>query len=626
MKHLILCLSFQTLLMPAVRGAVQDVTDSGIVRLQFPLAGHIPALISHHWPFFQCSKDMKYVSASSVMLNPLTGELLTPMRQHLKQGFFSARGSPRNMLMLPSSTQVVDFASGKVLLNIPGMNHLWTSVWGKPLHEVPIVVAAVPARNGVVEVWNLDLLTRVLEIRDNALWADINGPLQQREWFTASQSGTILAWLTPEGEVHVWDLRTRVGRRSVLGTIGKKRDPSMHHALQVSPDGRQVAVVEHKVQPNELPALKPILIEVAIHHFRIADRSHKELHIQVYRNQFQYPDGFSMFFAPSGNELVVFGGRPNVSVFDVDTGRRVRSYVPFVSRKDSPNGRYRDLILSKDVFALVSMNHCRFRPVKGIDDYPKMTGWYRPRYDAISPDGFYCFGEFSDDGTIREIATGEEIVIADQIGLKIFPRWYSPDGKYLITSGNKDRTHSTSEESIWHLSELSPSMKLPSQKPLSQWIADLESPDPTAGQIAIRRLALQGDTIIEPMMARVRQKDMGDKILALITNLDDADYAVREQATNSLTKLGQLAKESLERALKEAKSAEVRARSKRILAVMNVGRIPPEEIAQLRAVQVLGIIGSDVSIEELRRFDKDAINDRVRAANRLTLFRSCFFE
>ena len=77
-------------------------------------------------------------------------------------------------------------------------------VWGKPLHAKPLLMVAASEEEGrVSELWDLDSLARVLEVRDKSLYADFLGPLQRNEWLVASLDGGCLAWLTPEGDVHV---------------------------------------------------------------------------------------------------------------------------------------------------------------------------------------------------------------------------------------------------------------------------------------------------------------------------------------------------------------------------------------------------------------------------------------
>jgi WD40 repeat protein len=55
-----------------------------------------------------------------------------------------------------------------------------------------------------------------------------------------------------------------------------------------------------------------------------------------------------------------------------------------------------------------------------------------------------------------------------------------------------------------------------------------------------------------------------ERIRALLTKLDDDSYDVRESATRELVKFGFLAEAELRHAAKEAKSAEVRIRARRI--------------------------------------------------------------
>jgi len=74
----------------------------------------------------------------------------------------------------------------------------------------------------------------------------------------------------------------------------------------------------------------------------------------------------------------------------------------------------------------------------------------------------------------------------------------------------------------------------------------------------------------------------------LIAELDDAKFAVRENASKALSELGEQATSPLKEAIKTAKSAEVVDRIRKILDEPK--RITPEQLRQMRAVLVLELI------------------------------------
>jgi WD40 repeat protein len=71
-----------------------------------------------------------------------------------------------------------------------------------------------------------------------------------------------------------------------------------------------------------------------------------------------------------------------------------------------------------------------------------------------------------------------------------------------------------------------------------------------------RQIALY-DLDLRPPNAATRQR-----IAALLAQLDDDDYEVRERASTALVSLGWIAAEALEKAARESKSVEVRIRAR----------------------------------------------------------------
>jgi hypothetical protein len=83
--------------------------------------------------------------------------------------------------------------------------------------------------------------------------------------------------------------------------------------------------------------------------------------------------------------------------------------------------------------------------------------------------------------------------------------------------------------------------------------------------------------------------------LGLLAKLDHDDFAVRQQATEDLAKLGRLAETALRRALDNQPSAEAQLRLKQLLAKLDQkqqsGRAP-ESLLTLRVVEVLEGMGT----------------------------------
>jgi hypothetical protein len=87
---------------------------------------------------------------------------------------------------------------------------------------------------------------------------------------------------------------------------------------------------------------------------------------------------------------------------------------------------------------------------------------------------------------------------------------------------------------------------------------------------------------VTPEPKRVRQ---------LIADLDSDKFAVREQASKELEKLGEIVEPALRQALKGQPSPELRRRVETLLALPATVR-SPEVLRRIRAIQVLERIGS----------------------------------
>jgi hypothetical protein len=87
------------------------------------------------------------------------------------------------------------------------------------------------------------------------------------------------------------------------------------------------------------------------------------------------------------------------------------------------------------------------------------------------------------------------------------------------------------------------------------------------------------------------------RLKQLLADLDNNEFAVREQATVGLTKLGDVAEPALRQLLEQRPSLEVRKRAENLLERLERWRADPAILRQLRAVAVL----EDIASVESRR-------------------------
>jgi hypothetical protein len=91
-----------------------------------------------------------------------------------------------------------------------------------------------------------------------------------------------------------------------------------------------------------------------------------------------------------------------------------------------------------------------------------------------------------------------------------------------------------------------------------------------------------------------------DRLGQLIADLGDAKFVVREAATKTLTELGEQALPALEAAVRTSTSQERTDRAKKILGQLQT--LTPEQIRQVRAVEVLELIASDEAKNLLKQW------------------------
>src|SRR5262249_49482849 len=99
-----------------------------------------------------------------------------------------------------------------------------------------------------------------------------------------------------------------------------------------------------------------------------------------------------------------------------------------------------------------------------------------------------------------------------------------------------------------------------------------------------------------------------DRLARLIADLDSDAFATRDAASRDLTHLGADAEPALRAARAKVTSREARARIERLLEALRQEpeKLSPEELAHVRAIQVLERIGTKEARELLKRLAEGA--------------------
>jgi hypothetical protein len=104
-----------------------------------------------------------------------------------------------------------------------------------------------------------------------------------------------------------------------------------------------------------------------------------------------------------------------------------------------------------------------------------------------------------------------------------------------------------------------------------------------------------------------------------MADLDSDQFAVRRKATEALEKMGPAADSALRKALAGNPTQEMHRRLEWLLERAAV--IPPEELRQLRAIQVLEYAGTPEAIRLLERLAKGPEHARRTRESRASLGR-----
>jgi WD40 repeat protein len=171
---------------------------------------------------------------------------------------------------------------------------------------------------------------------------------------------------------------------------------------------------------------------------------------------------------------------------------------------------------------------------------------------------------------------------------------FAADGKALV-SGGADTT-----ALVWDVATLLESARerVPalSQERLEQLWNELGSADAAKADQAIRALVAAPRQAVAFLARVLRPETLGTDprtIAALIAELDSNQFVKREQAMRALERLGTVAEPALRKALATRQpSLEVRRRMERILEQLEGPVTAPEQLRELRALEVLEQIGS----------------------------------
>jgi WD40 repeat protein len=588
----------------AVPGPKDDSSTDGAVRLWDPSTG----------------KELRRIptgTAVHALAFTPDGDTLATARRVEHSSYVGARGvvhlwdaaTGRERLRLedhlPDVRALAFSADGRLLATgAEGVLGLWDAKDGTSRvpaagHEGAVWKVAFAPDGRTLATGSLDGSIGIWDAATGRLVRRFGSADRQRVWSIAfSPDGRALASYSHDGSVRLWDPSTGAEIRRIAGQDG----PGGWVAF--SPDGRTLAA------GGETGSLR--LRDVV---------SDKE------RAVFSDPAGQLFFagFSPDGKLLARLrwgmGERSVILTLEnLATGRPARKWAlpeyGFVAF--APDGRTVAVVghgMKSDKERLLYLQDVTTGGERQVPLPPQRRG----ASVGFSPDGrTIAWGTV--DGQVYLWETASEKVRARLEGHRdrVMGLAFSPDGRTLAT-GSDDTTGL-----LWDV--LAPAVgggqKLTPAQLREAWAA-LADADGAKAFAAVGTLATHPDESVPFLRGEMREAPKSDTARRdrLIADLDNDAFAVREAASRELGRMGESAADALRSALERGPSPEVRRRVQALLEKQQRHDLPPEQLRQVRAVEVLEYAGSEGAKELLAELARGAPEARLTREAKASLAR-----
>jgi dipeptidyl aminopeptidase/acylaminoacyl peptidase len=288
--------------------------------------------------------------------------------------------------------------------------------------------------------------------------------------------------------------------------------------------------------------------------------------------------------AHTAKDLYRLGNWPYSAVFSAD-GR----FITFVTQ-NSDFLPVVDLATGKEV--------CRFDLVPK-EPFQTLFSWV-----AFAPDSrsLAWGGRKEGSAWLGELATG---AVRQQLaghGGRVRSLAWSADGRTLVT-GSADTT-----ALVWKLTGRLPSdaarTDVLTEAELTASWNDLREKDGKRAYTALRRLTADPARSVAFLSERLNPVADADarRVAALLANLEDGNFAKREQATRELEKIAEPALGAIAKKLKEKPALETARRLERLIDQIKM--LTPERMQAIRAVEAIELSGTSEARKLLARLAK----------------------
>jgi WD40 repeat protein len=318
----------------------------------------------------------------------------------------------------------------------------------------------------------------------------------------------------------------------------------------------------------------------------------------------------SLAFSPDG-KLLAYGGVNSIVLVNLATDKEVRQFtIPgssFGGLAFAPNGKMLIGVNSNWDFTIYSWDVTTGKPFRPLGKRQGGMGSI-----VFAPDG-RSMALTGGDYTIRiyEVLTRGERFRLQSPDKKPSTLAYSPDGR-ILAQGSEDIA-----VLLWDVTGLwgkdRPRSTAFSEKELQTLWADLGSDDADNAYRAIRRLVAGSKDSVPFIQKHLRPVASVDArtVSRLVADLDSDQFETREQATEQLEKLAELAEPALREALRDKPSLEKRQRIERLLEKLAGERDnpSPHRLRMLRALEALEHMDTPAARRALEELAKGAAGD-----------------
>jgi WD40 repeat protein len=346
-------------------------------------------------------------------------------------------------------------------------------------------------------------------------------------------------------------------------------------------------------------------------------------------------DDGAMAFAPDGRSVAsAFVGRFDLT--EVASGK-VRLQLPLAESKErelsesvidrirfARDGRSVAAISRTDIYVFST---ARGKTLLHLELGGRTNTWTET--GALSPDGRWLAhgNNWHGDVSVRDLhnpGAAAECQTLPGHAAGVMAVEFSPDGKYLV-SCSEDGT-----ALVWEVKRLTGKAKPQgrdvqepdAQDADAQWdlLGDADAVRAGRAMAALEEFPEAATAVLKARLKPVEAPPAG-RIDRLIADLDSDTFEVRQQAFKELSRLGEHAAPALRKALEGKPSAEMAKRAKELLSDLEGPVTDPQLLRQLRAVELLGRIGSPAARKVLQELAKGSPHARLTREAKASLER-----